>query len=178
MKVIETSLKDCILIEPEIYEDDRGFFLESFQKRKYESFIPKKYEFVQDNVSYSKKNVLRGLHFQRNRPQGKLVRVLEGKVFDVAVDLRTSSETFGKHIGIVLDHKIQNQLWIPPGFAHGFVTLSDQVYLEYKCTDYYDPNDEETLIWNDDHLKIIWPVKAPHLSKKDSKGKSFSKLFK
>ena len=112
------------------------FFLETYQKNKYETFIPDENEFVQDNISFSKKNVLRGLHFQRNNPQGKLVRVLEGKVFDVAVDLRQNSKTFGKHIEIILDHSVQNQIWIPPGFAHGFLTLTESVYFEYKCTDY------------------------------------------
>ena len=177
MKIIKTTIKDCILIEPRVFKDDRGFFLETYQKNKYETFIPAENEFVQDNISFSKKNVLRGLHFQRNNPQGKLVRVLEGKVFDVAVDLRQNSKTFGKHIEIILDHSVQNQLWIPPGFAHGFLTLTESVYFEYKCTDYYNAEDEETLIWNDLDLKIAWPIQDPLLSPKDSLGKRLKDLF-
>ncbi len=177
MKIKTTFIEDCKIIQPDVYKDERGYFLESFQKEKYANILSDQSEFVQDNISFSKKNVLRGLHFQRNNPQGKLVRVLEGKVFDVAVDLRQNSKTFGKHIEIILDHSDQDQLWIPPGFAHGFLTLTESVYFEYKCTNYYDAEDEATLIWNDPDLKIGWPIQDPLLSPKDSLGIKLKDLF-
>ena len=136
-----------------------------------------KYDFVQDNQSYSQKNILRGLHFQKNNPQGKLVRVSRGTVFDVVVDIRKNSETFGKWESFILSDDNFLQLWVPPGFAHGFLSLTNNTILQYKCTDYYDPNDEHTIIWNDDDLNIDWPISNPKVSKKDKDGKKFKHIF-
>ena len=166
MKVTKTKLDGVLVITPQTFEDERGFFLESFNKDKYKK-AGIKFDFVQDNHSSSSKGVLRGLHFQKNKPQGKLVRVVKGEVFDVAVDLRQDSLTFGQWESIILTEKNKLQFWIPPGFAHGFVVLSDNADFEYKCTDYYDPSDEGSLLWNDPDLNIPWPINNPKLSKKD-----------
>ncbi len=176
MKVIETTIPDLLIIEPLVFEDARGLFLESYQKKRYIEFGIS-CEFVQDNYSRSMKNVLRGLHYQKHRPQGKLVRVVEGEVYDVAVDLRKDSPTFGKWFGLILSSQAKNQFFIPPGFAHGFQVLSDSADFEYKCSEYYDPKDEETILWNDSTLNIKWPLENPLLSEKDLKGKSFLELF-
>ena len=167
MKVIETSIQGCLIIEPAIFQDDRGYFFESFQKERYAS-VGISPEFVQDNRSLSKKNVLRGLHYQVSRPQGKLVSVLKGEVLDVAVDLRQGSTTFGQHEKVILSGSNHRQLYIPPGFAHGFLVLSDQAEFFYKCTDYYDPLGEAGLLWSDSDLDIDWGCKSPELSLKDA----------
>lgn len=167
MNVIKTKLNDCIIIEPEVFHDDRGFFLETFQAERYAKLAGITLPFVQDNHSYSSKGVLRGLHYQKTKPQGKLVRVVRGEVYDVAVDLRQDSPTFGQWEAVILSEENKIQFWIPPGFAHGFVVLSETVDFEYKCTDYYNPSDERSLLWNDPDMCIPWPVKNPILSEKD-----------
>jgi dTDP-4-dehydrorhamnose 3,5-epimerase len=168
MNVIKTRLSDCVIIEPEVFGDERGFFLETFQTKRYEDLAGITLPFVQDNHSRSSKGVLRGLHFQKNKPQGKLVRVVRGKVYDVAVDLRKASPTFGMWESVILSEENKTQFWIPPGFAHGFMVLSETADFEYKCTDYYDPQDEYSLLWNDSALSIPWPSKYPRLSDKDA----------
>ena len=174
---MSTNLSGCILIEPVVYKDERGYFLETFKKNSYLKNLDIKYDFVQDNQSYSQKNILRGLHFQKNNPQGKLVRVSRGTVFDVVVDIRKNSETFGKWESFILSDDNFLQLWVPPGFAHGFLSLTGNTILQYKCTDYYDPNDEHTIIWNDDDLNIDWPISNPKVSQKDKDGKKFKHIF-
>jgi len=177
MKIIKTKLEGCIIIEPTVFGDDRGFFLETYQEKKYfEAGIREK--FIQDNRSRSTKNVLRGLHFQKTRPQGKLVTVTSGEVFDVAVDLRLNSKTFGQFESIVLSGENKLQFYVPPGFAHGFCVLSDVADLQYKCTNYYDQLDEAGIIWDDEDIKIDWPINAPILSKKDSEMKRFRDIKK
>lgn len=168
MKVINTHIAEVKIIEPQVFEDDRGFFLESFHHRRYQNALAIDYPFVQDNHSRSSKGVLRGLHFQKSKPQGKLVRVVSGEVFDVAVDIRLDSPTYGQWEGVILSDKNKRQFWIPPGFAHGFVVLSAMADFEYKCTDYYDPTDEGCVRWNDPQLQIQWPITTPLLSDKDA----------
>lgn len=177
MKVTETRVQGVKLIEPKVFGDERGFFLETFQKERYQALLDIDLDFVQDNHSRSSKNVLRGLHFQTSRPQGKLVRVVRGEVFDVAVDIREDSPTFGQWAGVYLSEENKNQFWVPPGLAHGFVVISDFADFEYKCTDYYDPQNEACLLWNDPQLDIKWPVEKPLLSGKDAQGKLFRELF-
>ncbi|MDA9802715.1 dTDP-4-dehydrorhamnose 3,5-epimerase [Gammaproteobacteria bacterium] len=178
MKVISTSLQDCKIIKPKIFQDERGFFLETFQEEKYSEIFGPNISFVQDNFSRSTMGSLRGLHFQNLKPQGKLVRVSRGSVFDVAVDLRIKSPTFGRWEGFDLNEENMNQLWIPPGFAHGFLATSEIVDFEYKCTDYYDPNDEGCIHWRDPDLNITWPLNIQYIvSKKDENGSSFYSLF-
>ena len=167
MKITDTKLEGVKIIEPKKYSDSRGFFLESYNQKKYlDAGINLK--FVQDNHSSSKKGVLRGLHFQKSRPQGKLVRVTRGKVFDVIADVNKDSKTFGKYLSIELDSLHHKQVYIPPGYAHGFLVLSDTADFLYKCTDYYNPEDEGGVMWNDNLLNIDWPIKNPILSEKDS----------
>ncbi|MGR8978630.1 MAG: dTDP-4-dehydrorhamnose 3,5-epimerase [Gammaproteobacteria bacterium] len=169
--MIATSLAipDVILLEPTVFGDERGFFFESFNQRQFEEIVGKKVGFVQDNHSRSAKNVLRGLHYQIRQPQGKLVRVIVGEVFDVAVDLRRSSPSFGQCAGTVLSSENKHQLWIPEGFAHGFVVLSDCAEVLYKTTDYYAPNFERGILWDDPDLGIDWPIdELPVLSGKDA----------
>ena len=168
MNVIKTKLDDCVIIEPKVFGDERGFFLETFQAERYTSEAGITLPFVQDNHSRSSKSVLRGLHFQKTKPQGKLVRVVRGQVYDVAVDIRKGSPTYGQWEGLILSEENKTQLWVPPGFAHGFVVLSDTADFEYKCTDYYDPSDEGSILWNDPDLDISWPVESPVLSNKDA----------
>lgn len=168
MKVIKTPLIDCVVIEPQVYSDQRGFFLETFQAARYADEAGIELAFVQDNHSRSARGVLRGLHFHKSKPQGKLVRVVGGEVFDVAVDIRPQSETFGQSMSIILSAENKKQLWVPPGFAHGFLVLSEFADFEYKCTDYYDPSDEGHILWNDPQLAIDWPVSEPVLSEKDA----------
>ena len=168
MKILKTKLKDCLIIEPEVFGDDRGFFLETFQAERYSTLAGIDLLFVQDNYSRSSKGVLRGLHFQKTNPQGKLVRVVKGEVYDVAVDIRHRSPTFGQWESVILSEKNKTQFWVPPGFAHGFVVLSDTADFEYKCTDYYDPSDEGSILWNDPDLNIPWPIDRPKLSEKDA----------
>ena len=168
MKVTNTRLPGCCIIEPRVFEDSRGFFLETFQAERYSHMAGIKSAFLQDNFSHSKGGVLRGLHFQRSRPQGRLVRVVFGEVYDVAVDIRKDSPTFGSWQAFILSGSNKRQIWLPPGFAHGFLVLSDYADLEYKCTDYYDPDDEAQILWSDPQLAIAWPNQSPILSKKDA----------
>ena len=175
MNVINTKLKGVVIIEPDVYGDHRGFFLESYNQQKYQE-IGIQETFVQDNHSRSTRGVLRGLHFQKTKPQGKLVRVVRGEVFDVAVDLRKGSTTFGRWEGVILSENNKRQFWVPPGFAHGFLVLSEIADFEYKCTDYYDPSDEGCVLWNDPDLNIDWPLDNPILSKKDSNAQVLSVL--
>lgn len=175
MQLTKTSLKDCLVIEPNVFGDDRGFFFESFNQRKFNELTGTNFNFVQDNHSKSVRGVLRGLHYQIEQAQGKLVRVSQGEVFDVAVDLRKSSSTFGKWFGLVLSAENKKQLWIPPGFAHGFVVLSETAEFLYKTTDFYAPEYERCIAWNDADLKIDWHFDgAPLLSGKDSRGFAFT----
>lgn len=178
MNVIDTDVIGVKIVEPKVFGDERGFFLETFQQDRYKEMLNIDLDFVQDNHSRSSKNVLRGLHFQTSKPQGKLVRVVRGEVFDVVVDIRRESATFGKWVGVYLSESNKNQLWVPPGLAHGFVVTSEFADFEYKCTDYYDPKNEGCLIWNDSEIGIEWPVTEPLLSGKDSQGKLFAELFK
>ncbi len=172
MKVVETSIPDVLIIEPKVFGDERGFFYESFNAAAFEAATGLKRQFVQDNHSKSQRGVLRGLHYQIQQPQGKLVRVVAGEVFDVAVDLRKSSPSFGRWFGTHLSAQNQHQLWIPEGFAHGFVVLSESAEFLYKTTDYYAPEHERSLLWNDPELGIQWPIdEAPQLSAKDQAGK-------
>jgi dTDP-4-dehydrorhamnose 3,5-epimerase len=170
MKVIPTTIPDVILIEPRVFGEDRGFFFESWNQRTLAD-LGIHAEFVQDNHSRSQKNVLRGLHYQIDHAQGKLVRVTAGEVFDVAVDMRRSSPTFGKWVGFTLSADDKRMAWIPPGFAHGFCVTSDWAEFLYKTTDYWSPADERTLLWNDPQLAIPWPLEgAPVLASKDVAG--------
>ncbi len=176
MNIIKTRLDGCLIIEPKVFGDERGFFLESFNQQRYEQQTGITQLFVQDNHSRSAKGVLRGLHFQKTRPQGKLVRVVRGEVYDVAVDIRPQSPTFGQWEGVILSEENKRQFWVPPGFAHGFQVLSDFADFEYKCTDYYVPQDEGCLAWNDPQLAIDWPLKTPLLSEKDAKAGTLAEL--
>lgn len=169
MKITHLEIPEVMLIEPKIFGDDRGFFFESFNANAFEQATGLKREFVQDNHSKSTRNVLRGLHYQIQRPQGKQVRVTQGEVFDVAVDLRKSSPTFGKWVGELLSAENKRQLWVPEGFAHGFLVMSDTAEFLYKTTDYYAPEFERCVIWNDPTLGVEWPLcSAPLLSEKDA----------
>lgn len=168
MNVIETSIPKVLIVEPAVFSDERGFFLESYHRLRYESQRIDA-AFVQDNLSRSTKNVLRGLHCQIEHSQGKLVSVVRGSVFDVAVDIRRGSPTFGKWVGVILDDENHRQLYIPPGFAHGFCVLSKEVDFTYKCTDYYHVQTEIGIRWDDPVINIEWPVKSPLLSPKDQK---------
>ncbi|MCB5197375.1 dTDP-4-dehydrorhamnose 3,5-epimerase [Deefgea salmonis] len=171
MKATPLAISDVILFEPKVFGDERGFFYESFNHKVFEAAVGKKIEFVQDNHSRSAKNVLRGLHYQTQQPQGKLVRVVQGEVFDVAVDIRKNSPTFGQWVGEVLSAENKKQLWIPEGFAHGFVTLSETAEFLYKTTDYWAPTFERCIRWDDPEIKIDWTIKVkPLVSAKDSVG--------
>jgi dTDP-4-dehydrorhamnose 3,5-epimerase len=177
MKVAATAIPDVLLLEPAIYQDERGFFFESYNQKRFDDASRRNVFFVQDNHSGSARHVLRGLHYQIHRPQGKLVRVISGEVFDVAVDLRRSSETFGKFVSTVLSAANKKQLWIPEGFAHGFLVLSEAAEFLYKTTDYYVPEDKRCLIWNDPDIGIDWPKGIePILSAKDRLGLPLSKV--
>ena len=174
MEATPLDIPGVYLIEPKVFGDDRGFFFESFNQAKFEAAIGRRVNFVQDNHSRSVKNVLRGLHYQIRQPQGKLVRVVQGEVFDVAVDLRKSSLTFGKWVGEVLSAENKRQLWVPEGFAHGFVVLSETAEFLYKTSDYYAPEHERCIAWNDPTIAIQWPIDGePLLSAKDARGASF-----
>lgn len=174
MKATPLAISDVILFEPKIFGDERGFFYESFNQRQFEEAVGRSVSFVQDNHSRSVKNVLRGLHYQIQQPQGKLVRVVQGEVFDVAVDIRKSSPSFGHWVGAHLSAQNNHQLWVPEGFAHGFVVLTETAEFLYKTTDYYAPEYECCIRWDDATLKINWPECInPQLSDKDSKGLSF-----
>ena len=181
MKITRLAIPDVMVIEPKVYNDDRGFFFESFNQVQFEQAICRPVKFVQDNHSCSTKNVLRGLHYQIQQPQGKLVRVVQGEVFDVVVDLRKSSPTFGRWVGEVLSSDNKRQLWVPEGFAHGFVVLSDIAEFLYKTTDYYAPAHERSILWNDPVIGIHWPDGVmPILSSKDAQGQAFeyAEVFK
>lgn len=161
-----------VLLIPKVWGDERGYFMETFRQNEFERHCGK-YEFVQDNQSKSQGAVLRGMHYQLHAPQGKLVRVIHGKVFDAAVDMRKSSPNFGKSYGVILDNQQHHMLWVPPGFAHGFFVMSEEAEFVYKCTDYYAPGDEYSLLWDDPGVGIAWPLdgKTPLLSDKDKKGR-------
>jgi dTDP-4-dehydrorhamnose 3,5-epimerase len=177
MKVIPTEIPDVLIIEPQVYGDDRGFFLESFNQKDFREKTGVNTTFVQDNHSMSLKNVLRGLHYQIPNPQGKLVRVVNGSVFDVAVDARKSSPTFGQWVGCVLSAENKRIFWVPEGFAHGFLVLSDRAEFLYKTTNYYYPKYEKTISWNDADLGIDWPLETPPiLSPKDQAGQPFKSV--
>ena len=175
MNVIETPITDVKLIEPKCFGDARGFFLETFSAQRY-SDAGINVSFIQDNHSRSTRGVLRGLHYQLKHPQGKLVSVTRGEVLDVAVDIRVGSPTFGQWYGAVLNDENHRQMYIPPGLAHGFVVLSDTVDFVYKCTDYYHPEDEKGLLWNDPAIGIDWQIDQPLLSEKDRKNKTLTEL--
>ena len=177
MKIIETSIEGVLLIEPNIYRDNRGFFLETYSENEYfEQGI--KIKFVQDNLSSSKKNTLRGLHYQLKNPQGKLVRVSRGTVFDVALDIRKGSSSFGKYFSTILDDQKFHQLYMPPGVAHGFCVISNVADFEYKCTDFYSPENERGILWNDPELAINWPIINPIVSTRDKAFKMLSDISK
>ncbi|MDM0108305.1 dTDP-4-dehydrorhamnose 3,5-epimerase [Variovorax sp. J22R24] len=168
MRATPTAIPDVLVIEPKVFGDARGFFFESFNQSAFDDAIGKHVDFVQDNHSRSAKGVLRGLHYQIQQPQGKLVRAVRGAVFDVAVDIRRSSPTFGKWVGVELSEENHKQLWVPPGFAHGFLVLSESAEFLYKTTDYYAPAHERSIAWNDPDVAIAWPVTdTPTLSQKD-----------
>ena len=182
MNVIKTEIPDVLIFEPKVFGDERGFFFESFNQKVFEEAVGRKVEFVQDNHSKSSKGVLRGLHYQLEPyAQGKLVRCVVGEVFDVAVDIRKSSPTFGKWVGVNLSAENKRQLWIPEGFAHGFLVLSDQAEFCYKCTDFYHPGDEGGLAWNDPEIGVEWPLEEGVdliISEKDQKWKGLKDTFK
>lgn len=172
MKATPLAIPDVILLEPAVFGDERGFFFESYNQRQFEESIGKKVSFVQDNHSRSARNVLRGLHYQIQQPQGKLVRVVQGEVFDVAVDIRKSSPSFGQWVGAILSSENKHQMWVPEGFAHGFVVLSETAEFLYKTTDYYAPAHERCILWSDRALNIDWQLQGriPSLSGKDAQG--------
>jgi len=173
MSITHTKIPEVIQIEPKVFADDRGFFFEAYNQQKFTQETGVSANFVQDNHSFSKQNVLRGLHYQIQQPQGKLVRVIAGTIFDVAVDIRKSSPTFGKWVGYELSAENKRLLWIPIGFAHGFLVLSETAEVLYKTTDYYAPQGDRTILWNDPDIAIDWPLSAtPILSAKDEAGKS------
>ena len=174
MRAVETKLPGVLLIEPKVFGDERGFFFESFNRRDFTTAVGSDSDFVQDNHSRSARHVLRGLHYQIKQPQGKLVRVVAGEVYDVAVDIRRASPTFGRWFGLHLSAENKKMLWIPAGFAHGFVVLSDHAEFLYKTTDYWAPEHERCIVWNDPDLAIAWPLQGePLLSAKDAAGKPF-----
>ena len=172
MKIIKTKIKDLLIVKKNTYNDKRGFLRELYRKELFSG------NFIFDILSKSKKNVLRGLHLQKRNPQGKYVTVLNGKIFDVAVDLRKNSKTFGQHVSVVMSGKQNVSFYIPPGFAHGFCTLEDNTIVLYKCTNYRDAKSELGMIWNDPKLKIKWPVKKPIISKKDKQNYNFDEFIK
>lgn len=179
MKVIDTKIPDIKIIQPTVFGDNRGFFMETWNQQNFEKFVTgKRTKFVQDNHSKSKQGTLRGLHFQTENTQGKLVHVISGEVFDVAVDIRKDSATFGKWVGVYLSAENKRQLWVPEGFAHGFYVTSEEAEFVYKCTDYYNPSAEKSIIWNDGTLNIEWPIRNGNLelSTKDSLGNLFSEI--
>ena len=171
MKIIDTKIPDVKILEPQVFGDERGFFMETFRDEWFKQYVADR-TFVQENHSKSVKGVLRGLHYQTENTQGKLVRVTKGEVFDVAVDIRKNSSTFGQWVGEILSEASKRQLWVPEGFAHGFYVVSDEAEFVYKCTDYYNPKAEHSLIWNDETVGIEWPLAGePSLSGKDLAGK-------
>jgi dTDP-4-dehydrorhamnose 3,5-epimerase len=174
MKVTPTEIPDVLVLEPKVFTDARGFFLESYNRRTFKEVTGVEANFVQDNQSFSVRNVLRGLHYQIQQPQGKLVQVLAGDIFDVAVDLRRSSPSFGKWTGVRLSGGTHRMLWVPVGFAHGFLVYSEHAIVQYKVTDYYAPQHERTILWNDHELGIRWPLQGePVINEKDGHGSDF-----
>ncbi|WP_374288381.1 dTDP-4-dehydrorhamnose 3,5-epimerase [Pseudomonas fluvialis] len=176
MKVLETILPGVLIIEPKVFADARGFVLETYQAERYRQ-LGIAHAFVQDNHSRSARGVLRGLHFQRSRPQGKLVSVSRGSVYDVTVDINSASPTCSQFVAVELNDENHRQLWIPPGYAHGFCVLSDIADVQYKCTDYYIPEDEGGLLWNDPQVNIPWPIEQPLLSAKDQRNPTLAQLL-
>lgn len=174
MKVVKTSLAGVLVLEPQVFADDRGYFFESFNLQKFRNATGAMVDFVQDNQSYSRAGVLRGLHYQVEQAQGKLVRVVSGAVWDVAVDLRRSSPTFAQWTGVELSGENQRMLWVPPGCAHGFVVTGEHAVFQYKVTDYWAPQHERCIVWNDPALAIKWPVAAPIVNPKDAAGLHFA----
>ncbi len=175
MNIIPTNISDILIIEPKIFGDERGFFMETYRQSMFAE-IGINQPFVQENHSSSAQHVLRGLHYQIKQPQGKLVRVVRGEVYDVAVDLRKSSSTFGQHVGVILSEQNKRIFWVPPGFAHGFYVISERADFVYKCTEYYAPEHEHGIIWNDQKLNIDWPITknmSPQISTKDMQANSF-----
>lgn len=174
MQYEKLAIPDVVLITPQVFGDERGFFMETFRQNEFEDHCGH-YTFVQDNHSKSTHGILRGLHYQHQQPQGKLVRVTQGEVFDVAVDMRQSSPTYGQWVGATLSEQNKQMLWVPPGFAHGFYVTSETAEFQYKCTDYYAPGDEVSILWNDPQLAIQWPTQGqkPRLSAKDEQGFAF-----
>jgi dTDP-4-dehydrorhamnose 3,5-epimerase len=174
MNAMPLSIPDVLLLEPHVFGDSRGFFFESYNQREFEKLVGHNVHFVQDNHSRSAQNVLRGLHYQIAQPQGKLVRVIAGEIFDVTVDIRRGSPSFGHWVGQILSGESKKQLWVPEGFAHGFVVLSDHAEVLYKTTDYWAPDSERCIAWNDPELAIDWPIEGqPLLSAKDARGSAF-----
>ena len=175
MKVTETPISNLLIVDPQVFEDDRGYFFESFNERKFSEILGIDITFVQDNESFSSEGVVRGLHFQ-NPPfaQGKLVRVIHGSALDVVVDIRKKSETYGKHYSVELSSTNKRMLWIPPGFAHGFLSKENDTIFSYKCTDFYNPESEGSILWNDPDLNINWKVDDPIVSNKDNNAPRFS----
>ena len=176
LQINDTALADVKLILPERLPDDRGYFMETFRAERYQGLPGQTAPFVQDNLTRSAKNVLRGLHFQYPNGQGKLLQVVQGSIYDVTVDVRSNSATFGQWQAIALDDAQPQQLWIPPGYAHGFLVLSEHALVQYKCTAYYDPKGEACLLWSDPNLGIEWPCEAPLLSEKDQHGNTLKAL--
>jgi dTDP-4-dehydrorhamnose 3,5-epimerase len=179
MKVIDTKIPAVKIIEPQVFGDERGFFMETWNQKEFEELVTgKPTHFVQDNHSKSKKGILRGLHYQTENTQGKLVRVVAGEVFDVAVDIRKDSKTFGQWVGVYLSAENKRQLWVPEGFAHGFYVTSEEAEFVYKCTNYYDPFSEVSIKWNDKNIGVDWPInKPPILSNKDIDGLTIKQLL-
>lgn len=178
MKVIETSLAGVLIIEADVFTDERGFFIETYSRRRYAELAGLDVEFVQDNLSHSLRDVLRGLHLQRRKPQGKLLRVVTGHIWDVAVDVDPRSPTFRQWVGADLTADNTRQLYIPPGYAHGFCVLSDEADVEYKCTEFYDPKDEAGIAWDDAELAIDWPVRAPRVSDRDRRNPRLAEFLR
>jgi dTDP-4-dehydrorhamnose 3,5-epimerase len=180
MKIINSDLQEVLIMEPNIFKDERGIFFESFNERVFEEAVGQKINFVQDNHSFSKKNTLRGIHYQKKPwEQGKLVRVIEGVVFDVAVDLRKNSPSFGNWVGVYLSGENNKQLWIPEGFGHAFYVTSKYAHFLYKTTSYFQQSSEQSIVWNDENIAINWPIKSnPNLSVKDKNAKSFKDFIK
>ena len=176
MKIIHTTIKDAFIIQPEKYKDNRGYSLETFKKKEFSDILKLDAEFSQEYLSISKHGVLRGMHFQKNNPQGKLLYVSEGEIFDVIVDIRSSSETYGLWFSINLNDNDHSQLWVPPGLAHGFYVLSELAKVHYKLTKYYDPEDEYTLAWDDPTINIKWPDNNPIISGRDEAGLTFKEI--
>ena len=174
MEVKQTKIKDLLILKPDVFSDDRGFFMESFNQKQFNDIVGRDVKFVQDNHSFSKKNTLRGIHYQLNpNAQGKLVRVIAGEVLDIAVDLRSKSKTFGEWCGVILNEKNNEQFWVPEGFGHGFVVLSESAHFLYKTTSFYSKECERSIIWNDSDLNINWGISDPLLSSKDLESPKF-----